>query len=398
MPRWIKSSILWTVVVSQLLVSGHVRAEQRPSAPISWAASMISSGPNYPTVDISKDGLIDLLAELHQRRSLSEIRQKHAWSQEELSLRIERLQRAGMVKQSPDGSYFPTFMVISAEDAARYLPVSGDLVRRTCDMIARHLPKVREQVQQIPGFRERSFDSYSFLVLSNVLLDNWQIREVESSFLASERPLRDGKRYYFSIKEVPSQPSKEAFGIYGNGGTVRGGKQIQAYGNDRYRGRTLLSASDANLQKWFPTLPAPNDNAFWTRLLERLSALDPAAGVRAVPADLRAGMENTGLIDRDKLNFVILPPESMTRLNDVAKSIAPDLLALLKAHEPALRAAYAASPYKDETTFNEYFIWWYHFFYTRVTDQLATDGLLQIPMSGNFTYLVSEMPPRQNQQ
>lgn len=361
--------------------NGHA---QQPAK--AWTAKMISSGHNFPTVDINRDGLIDLAGELHERISLKTIRDRHSWSDADLSSRIERLRNAGLVKESPKGYFLPTFMVISTDDAARHLPVSQDLVRKACDLIVRHLSLIREEAKQIPGLQERSYDSYSFLVLSDALLDNWQIQEVEKSLLGNERPLRDGNRYYFAVMEVAPHQTKEAFGLYGNGGSVQSGKEIDVYGNDRYSGHTLVSASDANLRDWFLSLPSPDDRAFWPAMVGRITAINPDRP--EVPADLRTGMEKLHLIDRGGFNFLVLPRDSTNRLYDLAKIIAPDLVALLRAQEPALQAAYAASPYEDETTFNEYFIWWYHFFYTRVTNQLAADGLLRIPMSGNVTYFV----------
>ncbi|WP_302847319.1 hypothetical protein [Sphingomonas sp. OK281] len=40
-------------------------------------------------------------------------------------------------------------------------------------------------------------------------------------------------------------------------------------------------------------------------------------------------------------------------------------------------------------SFPEYFIWWYHVFYTDVTNELAHRGMIVMPRNGTLTYLVT---------
>ena len=39
-------------------------------------------------------------------------------------------------------------------------------------------------------------------------------------------------------------------------------------------------------------------------------------------------------------------------------------------------------------SFEEFFIWWYHFIYTKVTDILAENRVLTIPKEGNIYSLI----------
>ena len=63
-----------------------------------------------------------------------------------------------------------------------------------------------------------------------------------------------------------------------------------------------------------------------------------------------------------------------------------DLIAFLEARRDALTSAYEASVYSGEITFEEYFMWWYHFFYSAITDALVTEGVIEIPAAGVATY------------
>jgi hypothetical protein len=178
---------------------------------------------------------------------LDKLREQHGWSEDDFSSRIERLKRAGLLGRSPSGALVPAFMVIEIEDAKRYLPVPADLVKRTSALISGKLPDILLRTRDIPEFRADARSATMFFVLSDVLLDNWQINNIEESVLGSDRPLRDGNRYYLAIFEKPADQKTEPFGIYGNGGAVRAGIQVNAYGNRRYDGHTILSASDGDL-------------------------------------------------------------------------------------------------------------------------------------------------------
>jgi hypothetical protein len=350
-----------------------------------YEAKMISSGRNFPSVDINQDGFIPLCVALHKRLPLDTIREQQGWTEGDLAWRIERLKRAGLVSQSPSGRLTPSFMVIGLDDAKQYLPVSADLVTRTSSLISKQLPKIIRMMNEISELRAKVHHTAMFFVLSDVLLDNWQINNVEHSVLGSARPLRDGNRFYLALFEKSVDEQTEAFGIYGNGGAVRAGIQVNAYGNQRYGGHTLISASNADLARWFPDLPSQDIER---ALLSRLIEIGRNGSLSAAKKDLKEGLNQFGLVDRDELNLLIFSEQSLDHLASIASIITPDLEALLRGHLPALETAYGNSPYKDEITFNEYFIWWYHFFYTQVTNNLAARHLLRIPVSGNVTYII----------
>jgi hypothetical protein len=72
----------------------------------------------------------------------------------------------------------------------------------------------------------------------------------------------------------------------------------------------------------------------------------------------------------------------------MAKLVTNGLLKLIKEHEGRLRKQWGDSPYAREVTYQEYFIWWYHLFYTAVTDRLIARGEITKPRTDVFTYLL----------
>jgi hypothetical protein len=148
---------------------------------------------------------------------------------------------------------------------------------------------------------------------------------------------------------------------------------------------SLTSASDADLATWFPSLPSQDIEK---ALLARLIQIGRTGQLSAAKENEKEGLKQLRLISRDELSLLICSQRSLDRLADIASTVTSDLGAL-RGRLAVLRAAYAGSPYRDEITFDEYFIWWYHFFYAQVTSDLAARHLLQVPANGNVTYIVT---------
>ena len=62
------------------------------------------------------------------------------------------------------------------------------------------------------------------------------------------------------------------------------------------------------------------------------------------------------------------------------------LLAVLEKTRAYAEKVFAETGYSKEVAFNEFYIWWYHFIYTRATDLMAEAGMLKVPPDGNFLY------------
>lgn len=242
----------------------------------------------------------------------------------------------GLVRAHPVRGHVPTLMVVTRADRERWLGVDGALVEEVSGGILRRLPQIHGAYDRLPGFRGVPFERASLFVLSNVLLDNWQINRVGERYLREPRALRDGKRYYFAMLELDPGQRGEAFGIYGNTLSLRGRQGIGLYGNRR-------NEIDLAALSW--------------------------------PQLERQGAPVGSLADHQQLTAL-------------GGSLTGFLVSRLRRHEARLRRQYRESPYSDEVTWPEYFIWWYHLFYTAVTDHLVARGAITLPPSGVFVYLI----------
>jgi hypothetical protein len=113
-------------------------------------------------------------------------------------------------------------------------PISKDIAER----IKQKLPEIQQKFSETEISQKQSFAEWDFFVLSDVILDNWQISSVERDFLgASARPNRHGENYYAAISELITD--REGFNIFGN----QYGK-FCVYGNNRQN-------ADLNKTKYF---------------------------------------------------------------------------------------------------------------------------------------------------
>jgi len=112
---------------------------------------------------------------------------------------------------------------------------------------------------------------------------------------------------------------------------------------------------------------------------------DPKA---EVPEPRKAGLRSLGLIaGDDRVIAPVLSKGDDERLSEIAAAFRPALLQILEAARPSIHAVYGASPYFAEgVAFEEYAIWWYHAFYTAVTDRLIARGSVTTPKRATLTY------------
>ena len=353
-----------------------------------FESGLIAALNDRPSLNMKANKLIEICVALHGRKEAAAIEEDLGISSAELRGRIDSLVTAGLVKRSPSGRLLPNFMVITLRDA-RWMAPSEKMVEAAGRLIEHRLPDIRARAESIPAVCRTGFSRNAFLILSNVLLDNWQIPNVETKFLKAEPPLRDGRRYYYAIFEKPASQRNEAFGIYGNGMVTLRNVQLGVYGNKRYDGSTLLSLTREEFTRRFEFPPQADIKAEVASLLERMVAF-ARTGEGHLSARQKAGLGEIGLFENGELRVTVFSRAEATELGSVAALFTTDLLDLLERCRAELQSAHERSPYREEASFNEFFMWWYHFFYSATTNWLARNGLLEVPCSGNATYLISD--------
>ena len=218
-----------------------------------------------------------------------------------------------------DNQIKPSVFIATKYDGKKLYKYAKPISKDIAEEITQRLSEIKRKFFETEISKTQSFEEWSFFILSNVLLDNWQIGNVESEFLkVSARPTRHGKNYYASILELTTD--REGFNIYGN----QFGNQC-IYGNNRFN-------ADLSETKYF--INTHDDEIF----------------------------------------------------SQMAEYFTPELVQILNKNKKYSEKIYRKLGYSKEITFEEFYMWWYHFIYTEATNLMNRNQILTIPKGGNFVY------------
>ncbi len=360
-------------------MSSHIYSQEKITH-TDYEIKMISSGDNFPSINISESRLHYLLIMIRSGIDIQSVKKEMNWTTKELDQHINTLLKEGLLKERK-GSYFPACMIITAHEGKELYNLCEPLITQTLQIIEKHSKQIITLCQKIDTFKQLSIETCSLLLYSGILLDFGQINNVENNYLKSERPLRNNKRYYYSIQEK-EKINEEAFGIYGNHYLDLGEIRICLYGNKRYTTTNLITANKEMLEEYFQQ-PVLDVNQFKKQLVQKFVSSNTQIDV-----PLHLFYEKVGLHKDSKPMTPLFKTADLIILDEIASTISEDLITLFQENEQYLKRYYLSSSYAKEITYEEFFIWWYHFFYTKVTDELIKNDIIKKLDQENQTYLV----------
>lgn len=294
--------------------------------------SLISKGDNFPDFNQYKDSIDLFLVSLHKGVSTESFKNKVNWSDSTLNKKIDLLLDKNWLNNRNDKLY-PTIFIATEKEGLQLYEFSNKISEQIANSIEQEIPKIKTEYLKTDISNKIDFKEMSFLILSDVLLDSWQIDNVETKFLKKrQRPLRNGKHYYYSIMENQNT-SQDVFGIYGNTTDSNDTISYNIYGNRQ-------------------------TSVDFKKLDELIKNCD-----------------------------VVINKKDYDIFSDIANQYFPKLLSILENNQTYFEEVYTKMNYDKEITFDEFFIWWYHFIYTKTTNILSERELLTILGNGNFEYL-----------
>ena len=297
-----------------------------------FEVKQISRGNNTPKIDITNDNMHVFLMALHYKIPVSEIANKLNWNSEATRNNIDLLIENKLLKKVDD-KFIPSLGIFPTERGYLLTEKCALLAHEIADSIVSINDEINVLHDKTDISKTYSFHDLSFFYLSNILLDNGQINNVEREFLGKERPSRNGSNYYLAILEKEEESIVEPYGIYGNQVLLRNDSTVIAvYGNTR-----------TELNKGWQTYENKRIHSF----------------------------------SKNDFNIVV---------NEMPKSFLPTLIKILNKHKADFEKTYRELKFDEETSFEEFFIWWYHIIYTETTDILIKQNLIKSPENGLFYY------------
>lgn len=301
-----------------------------------YETKTISNGKNSPAIDISKDSLDLFLIALHYKIPFKEITEYLNWDDSTKKIKTDILIKNGLLKVI-NNVYVPSLAIFPIEKGDKLIEKSQIISNQIADSIKVKLHVIKEIHSQMGISKNYSFYDISFFYISDILLDMGQINNVEKAFLQGQRPLRNGNLYYCAILEKDTTKGTEPFGIYGNQGLLNNDTiYIGVYGNTRTK-----------------------SNIGWR------------------------DYENKEIHYLNKNDFDIL-------INQMPNIFLPTLISILERNRAYIKNTYTELGYDKEITFNEFFIWWYHFIYSETTNILIKDNVFKKPKNGLFYFKIQK--------
>ncbi|QQA24419.1 hypothetical protein I6G76_11755 [Bacillus cereus] len=160
--------------------------------------------------------------------------------------------------------------------------------------------------------------------------------------------------------------------------------EIGLYGNSRYSTLNLITADNETFKEYFQN-NSTDINYKKKQLVKGFVAAD-----RQKDLHLNVVYEKLGLYQNSQPVIPVFKSTDLFILNEIANTISEDLVLLFNENDKPLKQYFASSRYSKEITYEEFFIWWYHFFYTKVTEELIKQGVIITSTPKNQTYIIHQ--------
>ncbi len=350
-----------------------------------FEAKVISSGNNRPPIRFSEAHANEVLVLAKEGVVESEIREHRFADGASGAPALDVLIEHRFLERSESGRLTPTVAVMTVAEVSKFMQVDADVIDKTVEAILSYAPGAIKTVVSLEGFSNLRREKYDLFLLSNGLLDNFQIGNVEAQVIEAERPERAGGNYYLSIQEKDPASSYEAFAIYGNNTAAYGKYILGVYGNQR----NSQTNFNQMREKLFREGASIDDDTLRARRSELVEAIGKVWVRDEISEENLQTLTALGYVaESGELDIPVLTTANYPAFSAVVSDFTPTLVGILRDHVPALQSDYATSPYVNEITFEEYFMWWFHLYYSAVTDALVEAGEIHIPAQGVSTYLI----------
>ncbi len=303
----------------------------------------ISNNFSTPAIDLEKDYLKEILLLLHYNFTAEKIKEHFNMSDSIYNERINYLFGEGLIKRTTEGDFISTFMIIDADEGKIIKNTADSLGREMSGIVIDRIGKIKEAYAKIHSFKNIPFENASLFILGNVLHNYWQMKFIEERFIKSFPPHRGSSRYYLALLQNQNGNNSEPFGLFSNRLKIIGGYTINLYGNE-FNGE-IPSYTEKEL-----------DNLF-----------------------------------RTKNSTLLLVNESdQKKLEELALIATQDLLNYLERNRPLFVKLYLNSVYKDQTSFREWFVWFYQFIITQTNKTLIEKGFIKKYSSGGVGVILEK--------
>lgn len=291
---------------------------------------VISNNFSAPAINLEENHLKEILVLLHNNFTSESIKEHFKLNDSVYNLYINDLFGEGLIKKTAEGKFVPTCMVIDIENGNQLKKTADSLGREMSLIAIDRLAKIKDAYSKISAFKNISFNDVSLLVLGNVIHNYWQMPVIEEKYIKAEAPHRGANRYYLAVLENNSSGEFQPFSLFTNSFQQIGNYMTGYYGNK-------------------------------------------TAGIDSIITETAL----REIVKNNNLSIPLIKSEDQKKLNHLASIISPDLLNYIEKNRTLFVKLYLNSVYKDQTTFREWFVWYYQFIITQANKTLIEKGYIK---------------------
>ncbi|MEJ5351619.1 MAG: hypothetical protein WHS65_08520 [Melioribacteraceae bacterium] len=289
--------------------------------------------------ELNKKYFKEILILLHNKFDKEEIKKHLGLNDTEYDEKINFLFANSLIKKKEDGTFVPSCMILDLENQKQIKKISKPIGKIAADIVIDRLPLIKNYYsehflnsKEKSSFQKISFEEASLFVLSNVILNKWQLNNIQEKFIKSVPTIRGNKNYYAALFQLKDNDDSV---IYFENPIKDFNDSVKVYSKNFYSEKPLQIAS-----------------------------------------------KNFTFHENIKLD---INKDDENHLKEVASIITKDLIENLDKQKPKLVKYYLNSTYKDETSFREWLSWVYQFIITEATDELIQKGYIK---NNSITYSV----------
>lgn len=294
----------------------------------SYQIKTVSDSASSAQIDFEENRYKEILVLFHYGFSEDEIKKYFEIGDSVFNERINTLYGSGLIKKNAEGFWLPAFPVIDSKDDAEILKQADSLGIVFADIIIDRLEKIKNEYGGILSLKNIPFENESLMILSGVMLNGEQIKNIEMNFIRDDKPLRGGSRFYMAAFENTRGPGVQPYGMNEFTVFTRGDSILCYYGDTK------------NPQTVNTKLPVLSRSDFG----------------------------------------------SMMKISEV---ISEDLLGNLNERRPLLVKGYLNSGLKEQASFKEYFFWLYKLAAQRATGILIQKKYISVPEGGSNQVVIA---------
>lgn len=339
-------------------------------------------------IDLNQKNMKEIILLLHNRVETEEIIDHFNIKKDDYDLIINTLYGEGLLKKSTDGKFIPACMVINSENEKEIRKVAGEFGSKISEIIIDRYQKIRDSKKIIPAFAQESFEHASIFILYNVLLDKWQIKNIEERYLRAEPPQRSGNRYYLLIHQIDHEARSNKLSLMDNWCAEYKDYYFCTLG-DVWNGFNLANISRDKLITDFGMNQSQDYDAFKENLISNLF-ISQKGSIHSAPPDYSNQFQKYGIIKNNRLSLTRISSRDNKALFEIAEIITDDLINYLNNQRPRLVKHYLQSIYKEETSFREWSFWIYKYMITEAANNLIEKDYIKITDNNMFNYVIDK--------